>query len=125
MKKFFLSGLCVLFSALSFAQTWEELHKQGLAFEEKGSYKEATPIREKEIVAARKEFGEEHINYANSLLSLGTCYSNTDQYEKAEIQETRFKDTSDYYFVYLQWAILFFLLWLLLKSTFLSNALQD
>jgi Ca-activated chloride channel family protein len=57
--------------------------------------------------------------------ALKSVFSRIDQYEKAEIQETRFKDTSDYYFVYLKWAILFFLLWLLLKSTFLSNALQD
>jgi Ca-activated chloride channel homolog len=57
--------------------------------------------------------------------ALKNVFSRIDQYEKAEIQETRFKDTSDYYFVYLKWAILFFLLWLLLKSTFLSNALQD
>ncbi len=57
--------------------------------------------------------------------ALKNVFSRIDQYEKAEIQETRFKDTSDYYFVYLKWAILFFLLWLLLKSSFLSNALQD
>ncbi len=57
--------------------------------------------------------------------ALKNVFSRIDQYEKAEIQETRFKDSSDYYFVYLKWAILFFLLWLLLKSTFLSNALQD
>jgi len=48
-----------------------------------------------------------------------------DQYEKAEIKETRFKDTSDFYQVYLKWAILLFLLWLATKSTFFSNALQD
>ena len=57
--------------------------------------------------------------------ALKNVFSRIDQYEKAEIQETRFKDTSDYYFIYLKWAILFFLLWLLLKSSFLSNALQD
>ncbi len=57
--------------------------------------------------------------------ALKNVFKRIDQYEKAEIQETRFKDTSDYYFIYLKWAILFFLLWLLLKSTFLANALQD
>lgn len=57
--------------------------------------------------------------------ALKNVFSRIDQYEKAEIQETRFKDTSDYYFIYLKWAILFFLLWLLLKSSFLSNVLQD
>lgn len=57
--------------------------------------------------------------------ALAQVFSKIDQFEKAEIKETRFKDTSDYYFIYLQWAIAFFLVWLLLKSTFLSNVLQD
>jgi Ca-activated chloride channel homolog len=57
--------------------------------------------------------------------ALFRVFSKIDQYEKAEIKETRFKDTSDYYFIYLQWAICFFLLWLLLKSTFVTNILQD
>jgi Ca-activated chloride channel homolog len=57
--------------------------------------------------------------------ALSQVFSKIDQYEKAEIKETRFKDTSDYYFIYLQWAVCFFLLWLLLKSTFVVNILQD
>lgn len=57
--------------------------------------------------------------------ALVQVFAKIDQYEKAEIKETRFKDTSDYYFIYLQWAVSFFLLWLLLKSTFISNVLQD
>lgn len=57
--------------------------------------------------------------------ALTQVFAKIDQYEKAEIKETRFKDTSDYYFIYLQWAISLFLLWLLLKSTFISNVLQD
>ena len=57
--------------------------------------------------------------------ALAQVFAKIDKYEKAEIKETRFKDTSDYYMVYLQWAICFFLLWLLLKSTFITNVLQD
>src|SRR6478736_4497972 len=57
--------------------------------------------------------------------ALVNVFKRIDQYEKAEIKENRFKDTADYYFIYLQWAIAFFLLWLMLKSTFLSNVLQD
>lgn len=48
-----------------------------------------------------------------------------DRYEKAEIKETRFKDTTDYYEVYLKWAILLFLIWIAMKSTFISNILND
>jgi Ca-activated chloride channel family protein len=57
--------------------------------------------------------------------ALEQVFDKIDQYEKAEIKETRFKDTTDFYFVYLRWAIVLFLLWLLLKSTFISNVLQD
>lgn len=57
--------------------------------------------------------------------ALVSVFSKIDELEKAEIKETRYKDTSDYYFVYLQWAAALFLLWLLLKSTFISNVLQD
>ena len=57
--------------------------------------------------------------------ALQQVFAKIDQYEKAEIKETRFKDTSDYYFIYLQWGVACFLLWLLLKSTFVTNVLQD
>jgi len=57
--------------------------------------------------------------------ALQNVFRRIDQYEKAEIKESRFKDTSDYYYIYLQWALVLFLLWLFLKSTFISNVLQD
>lgn len=57
--------------------------------------------------------------------ALAQVFQDIDRYEKAEIKETRFKDTADYYFVYLRWAALLFLLWMLSKSTFLTNVLQD
>jgi Ca-activated chloride channel family protein len=57
--------------------------------------------------------------------ALSSVFGTIDEFEKAEIKETRYKDTSDYYFVYLQWAAALFLVWLLLKSTFISNVLQD
>jgi Ca-activated chloride channel family protein len=57
--------------------------------------------------------------------ALQQVFDMINQYEKAEIKETRFKDTSDFYFIYLQWGILFFLVWLLTKSTFMNNVLQD
>ncbi len=57
--------------------------------------------------------------------ALEQVFERIDEYEKAEIKESRFKDTTDYYYPYLQWAILLLLLWMLLKSSFLSNVLQD
>jgi len=57
--------------------------------------------------------------------ALKNVFERIDKYEKAEIKESRFKDTSDFYFIYLQWAMIFFLLWLAMKSSFMSNVLQD
>ena len=57
--------------------------------------------------------------------ALKQVFAQIDQYEKAEIKETRYKDTTDYYHIYLLWGIIFYLIWLLSKSTFLANALQD
>lgn len=57
--------------------------------------------------------------------ALVRVFQRIDQYEKAEIKETRFKDTADYYYNYLSWGIVLLLLWLLTKSSFFSNVLQD
>lgn len=48
-----------------------------------------------------------------------------DEYERVEIKETRFKDTVDYYSVYLTWGIIFFIGWIGSKATFMSNVLED
>ncbi|GAB4110665.1 MAG: VWA domain-containing protein [Thermoflexibacter sp.] len=57
--------------------------------------------------------------------TLQEVFARIDRYEKAEIKETRFKDTKDFYQIYLMWGLLVFLLWILLKNTFLTNALED
>lgn len=57
--------------------------------------------------------------------ALSQVFKRIDKYEKAEIKETRFKNTADYYYIYLYWAISLFLIWMLLKSTFITNVLQD
>lgn len=62
---------------------------------------------------------------ASSSSALANIFARINKYEKAEIKETRFKDTKDYYDIYIKWAVVFFFGWLLLKSTFLSNSLED
>lgn len=52
-------------------------------------------------------------------------FSTIDKLEKSEYKEKRYKNTSDFYQVYLQWAILIFLIWMLLKSTFIANPVED
>ncbi len=57
--------------------------------------------------------------------ALENIFNTIDTYEKAEIKETSYKDTTDFYFIYLKWALVFFIVWLFSKSTFMSNVLQD
>jgi Ca-activated chloride channel family protein len=57
--------------------------------------------------------------------ALKSVFKKIDQYEKAEIKESRFKDTSDFYYIYLQWAALGFLMWMVMRLTFMTNVLQD
>lgn len=71
------------------------------------------------------EIGEGKFFRASDNEALLEVFETIDQYEKVEIKESAYKNTTDYYNIYLMWAILLFLLWLLLKSTFVSNALQD
>jgi Ca-activated chloride channel family protein len=57
--------------------------------------------------------------------ALQNVFDLIDQYEKAEIKETRYQDTTDFYQIYLRWAVVFFIFWMGLKSTFMANILQD
>jgi len=69
--------------------------------------------------------GEGQFYRVSNNKALEEVFARINKYEKSEIKETRYKDTTDFYPIYLKWAIFFFLLWLLLKSTFITNILQD
>ncbi|MBC7922862.1 MAG: VWA domain-containing protein [Ferruginibacter sp.] len=71
------------------------------------------------------QIGEGQFFRASDNQALKEIFNRIDRYEKAEIIETRFKDTKDFYQVYLSWAIVFFLLWMLCKNTFIANILED
>lgn len=57
--------------------------------------------------------------------ALENVFAEIDKLEKAEIKETRYKDITDFYDIYLSWAIVAFIIWIFLKSTFISNILSD
>lgn len=57
--------------------------------------------------------------------ALQNVFSLIDQYEKAEIKETRYKNTTDFYPIYAKWGLVFLILFMLSKSTFVSNILED
>lgn len=83
------------------------------------SYLDETTLRE----IARIGNGEFY--RAGDSNTLQQIFDRIDILEKAEIQENRYKETADYYRVYLFWAMLFFLTWLALKSSFFNNFLLD
>lgn len=71
------------------------------------------------------EIGDGQFYRVSDNEALENVFALIDQYEKAEIKETRFKDTQDFYTIYLTWGVLLLILWLALKSSFIANVLQD
>lgn len=69
--------------------------------------------------------GEGQFFRADSRDGLQEIFQSIDKYEKTEITERRFRDTYDYYQVYLKWAMLLLMCWMLLKNTFVTNVLED
>jgi Ca-activated chloride channel family protein len=69
--------------------------------------------------------GEGKFYRASNNMALEEVFTQINSFEKAKITEIRFSDTKDFYQVYLRWAIVFFLLWLFTKSTFINNILED
>jgi Ca-activated chloride channel family protein len=56
---------------------------------------------------------------------LKQVFNDIDRLEKSEIRETRYLNTADFYFIYLRWALVFYVLWLFSKTSFLNNMLED
>ncbi len=57
--------------------------------------------------------------------ALSKIFSRINLLEKTIFKDQGIKDVSDYYYIYLNWSILFFLISLFLKFTFLGNILED
>ena len=57
--------------------------------------------------------------------TLQEIFAKISKYETTEILETRNTQTRDFYQVYLAWAVVFWLIWLILKATFINNFLED
>jgi len=69
--------------------------------------------------------GEGNFYRVSNTKALKEVFLLIDQYEKAEIKETRYKETNDYYHIYIYWGIAFLLSWIFFKSTFLLTVLED
>jgi Ca-activated chloride channel family protein len=71
------------------------------------------------------QIGEGKFYRVSNNQALQEVFEIIDKFEKAEIKETRYQNTTDYYVVYLRWALIFFLVWLMFKSSFMANVLED
>lgn len=57
--------------------------------------------------------------------TLASIFDRIDTLEKTEVIENRYKETADYYRIYMFWGLILFFVWLGLKSSFLNNFLLD
>ncbi len=57
--------------------------------------------------------------------SLEEVFQRINQYEKSEIKESKKITRQDFYYVYLTWGMFFLVIGMVLKSTFISNVLED
>lgn len=71
------------------------------------------------------QIGEGQFFRADSKSALQEVFQKINRLEKTEVSEKRFRDTRDYYQVYLKWALLLLMIWMLLKNTFITNVLED
>ncbi|WP_162054795.1 VWA domain-containing protein [Pontibacter pamirensis] len=71
------------------------------------------------------QIGEGNFYRADSKDALQEIFRNINRLERTEVTEKRFRDTQDYYQVYLKWSLLILLLWMFLKNTFITNVLED
>lgn len=62
---------------------------------------------------------------ATDQAGLAAIFRQLDRLTRSPLRETRFRDTRDFYPIYLRWAIVCLLGWLVLKSSFLTSALED
>jgi Ca-activated chloride channel family protein len=73
--------------------------------------------------ASLKSSGEYY--EAENKQELSSIFNNIDQLERTIFEKSKLTGLIDYYYIYLNWAIVLFLCYLLLKNTFLGNALED
>ncbi len=71
------------------------------------------------------QIGEGQFFRATNQQGLTAVFRELDRLTKAPIRETRFRDTRDFYPIYLRWATVFLLIWVMMKSSFLTSAIED
>lgn len=71
------------------------------------------------------QIGEGEFFRASGNEALANIFKRIDSLEKAEIKESRYRETKDFYPIYLLFGTLFLMTWLVTKSTFMVSVLED
>ncbi|HEX8530881.1 MAG TPA: VWA domain-containing protein [Cytophagales bacterium] len=90
-----------------------------------GKLQYETNTIDESTLRAVAETGDGRFYRAADGRALQEVFSQIDRFEKSKVQEMRFRDTEDYYTVYLRWAVVLLVVWMLSKATFISNVLED
>ncbi len=77
------------------------------------------------LLAKLAQIGDGQAFRATDARALGAVFTRIDRLEKAEVESSRYREVSDFYAVYLRWAIIALLLALVAKTTFVGNVLED
>lgn len=93
--------------------------------DERGNVRYVENTVDEQTLREIARIGEGRFFRASDSRALQEVFGQINVLEKSEIKESRFINTKDYYQIYLRWAIVCWLLWLLTKSTFVSNVLED
>lgn len=77
------------------------------------------------IMREISRIGDGRFYRASNAAALQSIFKQIDAYEKAPITEARYKDTEDFYQIYLRWALVCLVAWIATKCTFMNNILED
>ncbi|MBC7893138.1 MAG: VWA domain-containing protein [Sphingobacteriaceae bacterium] len=77
------------------------------------------------ILSQLAQIGAGQFFRATDTRALETIFARIDRLERAAIRTSRYREVQDFYFVYLNWAILLLLSAFLIKTTFIGNVLED
>ncbi|GAA4832037.1 VWA domain-containing protein [Algivirga pacifica] len=71
------------------------------------------------------QIGQGQYFRATNNRALQAVFSKIDEYEKSEVKTFEYKEVQDFYRIYMVFGAIFLFLWLLTKSTFMTNVLED
>lgn len=82
--KFIVILLVLIFSTISYSQTWDQLAVKTVQLYKQGDYENGIKYAKLSIEKALTDFGKTHKNYAVSLSNLALLYKSTGNYFEAE-----------------------------------------